>query len=265
MSSSENIADRAPVIPAHAPGVRLAPLTDEGTNQGLIIRRAASIIGSEDGCKVRLRHKDVSGRHCVLVNTGGDVFIRDLNSRKGTFLNDLRAEHEQLEDGDVIRIRPWEFRVSVIAPESSDTSDITGLGLEPAPAAVALEEAATGQITKLTREISLIGRRSGCDLAIEDRSVSRAHAIIFTYLSNAVVFDLGSHNGTWLNKARVSFAKLKADDVLQFGAAECRVLIIQPSPTIERGGRNGQVVRTPAPDGSFSDRIDIRASEVDRR
>lgn len=266
MSAADLSSDRIPVIASHAPAVRLSVLKGPGAGNSIVLRRVASIIGARAGCKVRLQHANVSRVHCAIVNTGDEVFLRDLVSRHGTYLNDLRAEHERLEDGDVIKIRPWELRLSIVTPTTSDTSDITGLGLEPAPTAVALEDLTTRRVIKMPREVSLVGRRDGCDFVLDDRSVSRAQAVIFTYLSSVTVLDLGSQNGTWVNGEQIAIAKLQPDDLLNLGAPQFRVRIVEPSPLHRRSGSgNGQVVHAPTPDGTVSDRIDIRAAEVDRR
>jgi pSer/pThr/pTyr-binding forkhead associated (FHA) protein len=211
-----------------------------------------------------LKHNAVSGVHCAVINTGGEIYMRDLLSRNGTYLNDLRAEQEHLEDGDVITIRPWQLRVAVVVPKLDDSSDVTGLGLEPAPAVIALEEIGTKRVRQLTREVNLIGRRHGCDLVVDDRSVSRAHAIIFTYLSRVAIFDLMSQNETLVNGQAVTFSTLQSDDLLSLGTVDMRVKIVAPSPKARSSG-NGQAIKPQDPDGSFSDRIDIRAAEIDRR
>jgi len=254
----------APVVSSHSPRLRLTVARSAGPGGNIVLRRAASIIGSRPGCKVLLKHNAVSGVHCAVINTGGEIYIRDLLSRNGTYLNDLRAEQEHLEDGDVITIRPWQLRVAVVVPKLDDSSDVTGLGLEPAPAVIALEEIGTKRVRQLTRELNLIGRRHGCDLVVEDRSVSRAHAIISTYLSRVVIFDLMSQNDTLVNGRAVTFSTLQSDDLLSLGTVDMRVKIVAPSPKARSSG-NGQAVQPPDPEGSVSDRIDIRAAERDRR
>ncbi|MCP4249871.1 MAG: FHA domain-containing protein [bacterium] len=256
--------DQPPVVSSHAPRVRLSVVRGVGAGKGILLRRVASIIGSSSGVKMLLRHPDVSGLHCALVNTGGLVYVRDLQSRQGTFLNDLKAEHEVIQDGDVIKIRPWQLRVTILTPKVADTKDVTGLGLEPAPAAIALEDPSDGQVTKLPREINLLGRRHSCDCFIDDRSVSRAHALVFNYHSQPVVFDLMSHNGTRVNGKSVAFSPIKSDDVLSIGGVELRVRLIVSGAAVA-SDQQGDMVQPPQPDGTFSDRIDIRAAEVDRR
>ena len=256
-------SDRAPVVSGHAPKVDLSVLKGPGAGQNILLRRAASILGSGKGCKIRFKHGDVSRVHCVIVNTGEDIFVRDLISRNGTFLNSLRAEHERLEDDDLIKVHDWQLRIAIDAGEPG-AGDFTGLGLDPAPAVIALQNTPSNGLVKLPREVNLLGRVPGCDVVVEDRSVSKAHAIVFNYLSRPAVFDLLSHNGTKVNGHRVSFATLHADDVLTLGSVDLKVQIVEPLSKVKSSG-NGQAVRAPAPDGTFGDRIDIRSSEAEPR
>jgi V8-like Glu-specific endopeptidase len=49
------------------------------------------------------RDLDVSGRHAVIVHSGGRWILRDLGSRNGTFVNDRRVSEADLVHGDRIR------------------------------------------------------------------------------------------------------------------------------------------------------------------
>ncbi|OYW05963.1 MAG: hypothetical protein B7X11_01450, partial [Acidobacteria bacterium 37-65-4] len=66
----------------------------------------------------------------------------------------------------------------------------------------------------------IVGRSSEADLMIPDRMLSRRHARLFFDCGDWQVEDLGSHNGTFLNGARVQgVARLKAGDVLALGGS----------------------------------------------
>ena len=59
-----------------------------------------------------------------------------------------------------------------------------------------------GRAYPLGPEIS-VGRGSGCQVLVEDTFVSTVHARVFLGDGNYVVEDLGSTNGTYLNKRKV--------------------------------------------------------------
>jgi pSer/pThr/pTyr-binding forkhead associated (FHA) protein len=247
--------DRAPVVSGHAPNVRLRVARGP----------RASIIGSGSTCKVQLKHADVSSVHAVIVNTGEQVYLHDLVSKNGTFLNDLRAEHERLEDDDVIRIGPWHLHVALLGPPANDLGDFTGLGLDPAPSAVALENTRSGELLKLPREVNLLGRKPGCDYLVEDRSVSRAHAVVFDYISKVVVFDLASRNGIKVDGRPAVFSSLEDGGVLTVGSVDLRVKLVDSMARI-KSSRNGQVLTPKKSDSdeTYSDRIDLGSAELER-
>jgi pSer/pThr/pTyr-binding forkhead associated (FHA) protein len=50
----------------------------------------------------------------------------------------------------------------------------------------------------------LIGRADTCNLVLDDAYVSQMHARVFTKDGEPMVEDLGSTNGTYLNRSRIS-------------------------------------------------------------
>jgi EAL domain-containing protein (putative c-di-GMP-specific phosphodiesterase class I) len=68
-----------------------------------------------------------------------------------------------------------------------------------------------------------IGRSPGLQLVLPSALVSKAHAEIYTDGLALRVRDLGSRNGTFLNREPVADATLHEGDVLHFGAYEFRL------------------------------------------
>ncbi len=62
------------------------------------------VIGRDASCDVSLQDKGASRRHAEVFNIGAMSFIRDLDSRNGSFVNDNRIAEEMLRDGDRIQI-----------------------------------------------------------------------------------------------------------------------------------------------------------------
>jgi transcriptional regulator with AAA-type ATPase domain len=65
---------------------------------------------------------------------------------------------------------------------------------------------------------NLVGSRLGCDVALPERGTSRRHALVRVVGEVIEVEDLGSKNGTFLNRARVTRAVLTAGDEIRFGS-----------------------------------------------
>jgi serine/threonine protein kinase len=70
----------------------------------------------------------------------------------------------------------------------------------------------------LSGEIVMVGRDRTCSIVLSHPAVSRRHARITMSGTSWVLEDLKSANGTFVNNTRVERAKLKAGDVVRFGA-----------------------------------------------
>ena len=76
-----------------------------------------------------------------------------------------------------------------------------------------------GQTLDLANEVT-IGRASTCSLPIEDTFVSQLHARVFYDNGQVFVEDLGSTNGTFLNRKKVASATpVRRGDRIQVGKA----------------------------------------------
>jgi pSer/pThr/pTyr-binding forkhead associated (FHA) protein len=74
-----------------------------------------------------------------------------------------------------------------------------------------------GQAYPLTGELKL-GRAAGCEITIDDSFASQVHARVFAREGSWWVEDLGSTNGTYLNRRRVAGPMVMSKkDRLQIG------------------------------------------------
>ncbi len=64
---------------------------------------------------------------------------------------------------------------------------------------------------------ALIGRSPECDVFLDDVTVSRRHAELVGEGGTFVIRDLGSLNGTFVNKHRIESTVLEDDDEVQIG------------------------------------------------
>ncbi len=61
-------------------------------------------IGRDETCTLSLQDKGASRQHAEIFKIGDMCFVRDLESKNGTFVNDNRITEEMLRDGDRIQI-----------------------------------------------------------------------------------------------------------------------------------------------------------------
>ncbi len=74
-----------------------------------------------------------------------------------------------------------------------------------------------GESFATDRPRTLIGRSPDCDVFLDDVTVSRRHAEIVQDGGAYVIRDLGSLNGTFVNRHRIESTTLADDDEVQIG------------------------------------------------
>jgi pSer/pThr/pTyr-binding forkhead associated (FHA) protein len=77
----------------------------------------------------------------------------------------------------------------------------------------------TSREVKMKRARLVIGRQQGCDVRIPLPAVSREHCELRVENNALVVRDLGSSNGTFVNRVRVQDEALEPGDLLAVGPA----------------------------------------------
>src|SRR5687767_823663 len=70
---------------------------------------------------------------------------------------------------------------------------------------------------------ALIGTSPACELRVTDREVSRRHAALERIGSTLRITDLGSTNGTWVDRVKAVEADLQGGEMLRVGATMFRV------------------------------------------
>lgn len=248
-----------PIVAEAAP--RLTLIMGAGTEYEMCIpcRRVVTLIGSRPGCKVNLQHRSVDPVHVAIVNDGSCLFAVDLVTVTGTLLNGLKMEHEALSDGDVLTIQTWEFRVEIQAPSPTGRADAHPFGLDPSPHVMALEDLSSGRLLRPGRDLCIIGRRAGCDIAISDLRVSRVHVLLLSYFGHPAIFDLLTSNHTLINDRAIQYRRLRDGDLIAISDTRLRVHL-RGSVVTEMAARNarpgnGQKVEPP------QDMIDIQTAE----
>ncbi len=101
-------------------------------------------------------------------------------------------------------------------------------GLPPGHALLIVQRGPTaGARFLLDTERTLAGRHPTADIFLDDVTVSRRHAEFLAHEGGYVVRDVGSLNGTYVNRERIDSAVLNAGDEVQIGKYR---LTYHPSP-----------------------------------
>ena len=106
--------------PAFAMVTKLVVASGKSAGRTISIKRAKLLIGRAEECDVRPLSEEVSRRHAAVIVGPADVWVEDLGSRNGTFVNGNRIEAKtKLADGDMIRVGSLELRVSCTSPAAA--------------------------------------------------------------------------------------------------------------------------------------------------
>lgn len=84
-----------------------------GAKQGaeIPLKKDKFVIGRASDCTLRAGSDAISRHHCLLLKADEKVSVRDLGSRNGTYINDVKIEGETaLEHGDELRVGPLKFK-----------------------------------------------------------------------------------------------------------------------------------------------------------
>lgn len=82
-----------------------------------------------------------------------------------------------------------------------------------------------GQVFKIARPTTTMGRSNTCEVVITDPLVSRQHCQIILGMGGISLRDLASTNGTFLNGARVTESPLRNQDVISVGGTRLRFAV----------------------------------------
>jgi hypothetical protein len=74
-----------------------------------------------------------------------------------------------------------------------------------------------GETFRPTGDRATIGRSPDCEIFLDDVTVSRRHAVLVRRDDDFFIEDLGSLNGTFLNRHRIEAGRLSDGDELQIG------------------------------------------------
>lgn len=96
-----------------------------------------------------------------------------------------------------------------------------------------------GQEIPLTRDTFFIGRSKNNNLALNDKSVSRKHAVINMLEGEYILSDLNSLKGTYVNGKKIEEVTLKPGDVINIGENRMQFRMMTPSGTWIAPRRSG--------------------------
>jgi len=117
--------------------VKLIRFKEDGARRDFRVKGARCTIGREPGCTIQIPSPAVSRRHCEVCTAGDRLFVRDLGSSNGTFVNEARVAGEaDLTPGDRLAVGPIVFVVQADGvPENPEPPLLESPAMRPTPKA----------------------------------------------------------------------------------------------------------------------------------
>jgi pSer/pThr/pTyr-binding forkhead associated (FHA) protein len=232
-------------------------LLDKSSHRAYRVDSADAVVGRDPSSTIPLQGDGsavVSSRHARILLEDGAWWVEDLSSRNGTFHNGRRlvtGGRQTVKAGDEISFGATgpKFRIDeaigtglastvaesrpMRAPTVAERSPFAP-AIPPQPTAPEGHTANSKNIVRLAIKTGdgkrivgqdvevVIGRSRETTIRLEgdmSLAVSRRHARIFYSGWKVCIEDLGSRNGTWLNRKRVDRPTIiERGDVIEFGA-----------------------------------------------
>jgi pSer/pThr/pTyr-binding forkhead associated (FHA) protein len=202
----------------------LAPLEArlEAAGRSWPITLPVTNLGQSPECQIPLQDPALSAFHAQLVRHAEGLYVRDLGSGSGTWVNGecLFGPHS-LRDGDRLRIGQLEFLFR--------SSALPRLALDPERTSLAGPrlEVRSGGVLGLGFALGpnpvVLGSSQDCGIRLTDPSVSPHHAELRLQGNAHTLTDLGSYNGSFARGARLTPGQpltLNEGERLRFGAVD---------------------------------------------
>ena len=190
---------------------------------------AVTTVGRDPGAGLTLDDESVSRMHARLDRDGGSLFVTDLKSRNGTFVNAEPVLRAPLHPGDALRFGDVEYKVGRrVGPAWNRIAALAGGALLVALAVVAAfrvsdslnESAQVERVAKRVRTQALADTRAGIEASREgDAEMARAHLLYAADL--LLLSDLAPRGATLADPAGIfhEIVPLLPEDAREFDFA----------------------------------------------
>ncbi len=199
----------------------------DGSHKKFSLSKGELLIGRDSDNDVVLASPAVSRRHARIYMWDSQVFIEDLGSSNGIYVQSKRINEAALvKPGEPIHI--GEFTLNVIYSDEEET--------EEKPPRFYLKGRMPpfkNEVIPLEEDEIFVGRVDENHLVITHNSISRRHSVIKIDTSQEIVkiSDLESSNGTFVDGKRIKDAILQNGNIVRFGDVEFEFIDTQAPKT----------------------------------
>ncbi len=142
-----------------------------------------TVIGRDNSCDITIPGSHLSRRHAEFLVAGHSLFLRDLGSANGSFVNGKRIDETSLKNGDLVKLDVLSFRI--LAPSHAAAKPSTNRdAITPPPQGAAITET-NGQRNWVTKPTS-IGNRTDDSIDLILAKHQRSKRILLTVFGSFV-------------------------------------------------------------------------------
>jgi pSer/pThr/pTyr-binding forkhead associated (FHA) protein/PAS domain-containing protein len=106
---------------------RLVCISGQSSARSMILKEGDNVIGRLETSDVRIASNGVSKKHAVIVIKGESVYVTDLGSRNGTFVNGVMVKRKDLNVGDKIAVHDHVFQLVKGDIKVAELSNLPGI------------------------------------------------------------------------------------------------------------------------------------------
>lgn len=171
----------------------------------------------------------------------GDSSAKKLRCSKcGNIFEVMRPAGLESDSGATEMIRPksvedttkqFELEKAKHTPDDSELPKLPPLPVNRRYSLAVILGASAGQIHALTKPRIVLGRGAGSDIQLQDSEVSRRHAMLEIHSDEAMLVDLGSTNGTFMDGVRIERATLASHHEFSLGTTTLMFIVTETSET----------------------------------
>lgn len=90
----------------------------------ITVSNVITVVGrNSDFCDLIISHDRISAVHCVIAKSEGNLFVRDMGSTNGTFVNNTKVLRSAVLPGDELAFAEFKFRVEIDRGEEYQARD----------------------------------------------------------------------------------------------------------------------------------------------
>lgn len=214
----------------------------------VLLDRPIFVLGRGSAADVTIPHPAVSRRQAAIEKGVEGFRLVDLSGR-GTRVSEKVVEETYLQEGDRIELGDYLAHFSSDRPHDAEktrtgmkgTRELRAVPGEDATLVLRMRTGDREAILPL-RGTHMIGTDPTCSIVLDDPYASARHCKLAVTRGKAILVDLGSTNGTWVNGVRVGQAELGPGAWVRVGQSD---LVLERAEGEKRSAYQGIISRSP--------------------